>query len=78
MLKTGWETSRTHTRLFCECTIQKYSQTQPNIHGDCKSHVNKDNPTGKALEVSEFTNGLRQSEAQKLEFLHHSCTLVNL
>lgn len=31
-----------------------------------KAAPDKDNPIGKALEVSEFTNTLRQSKAQKL------------
>lgn len=31
-----------------------------------KAAPDKDNPIEKALEVSEFTNTLRQSEAQKL------------
>lgn len=32
MLKTGWEISRTHTRLFCECIIQNHSNIESLKH----------------------------------------------
>lgn len=62
--------------------FQKYSNVDSFIKHKqiftemAKAMPDKDSPAGKALEVSEFTNTLRQSEVQKLTT--NSYTLVKL